>query len=102
MWYVIIAEDIENSLPLRKEHRPAHLARLQALQAEGRVLTAGPNPAIDADDPGVGAVRHACIQVQLIGEFQAVIDVLRLAGYVFGGAVMLDAAAHARGEVLGE
>ena len=52
MWYVIIAEDIENSLPLRKEHRPAHLARLQALQAEGRVLTAGPNPAIDADDPG--------------------------------------------------
>ena len=52
MWYVIIAEDIENSLPLRKEHRPAHLARLQALQAEGRVLTAGPTPAIDADDPG--------------------------------------------------
>ena len=52
MWYVIIAEDIENSLPLRKEHRPAHMARLQALQAEGRVLTAGPNHAIDADDPG--------------------------------------------------
>ena len=52
MWYVIIAEDIENSLPLRKEHRPAHLARLQALQAEAPLLTAGPNPAIDADDPG--------------------------------------------------
>ena len=51
MWYVIIAEDIENSLPLRKAHRPAHLARLQALQAEGRLLTAGPNPAIDAEDP---------------------------------------------------
>lgn len=52
MWYVIIAEDIENSLELRKANRPAHLARLQVLQAEGRVLTAGPNPAIDADDPG--------------------------------------------------
>lgn len=52
MWYVVIAEDIENSLALRKANRPAHLARLQALQAEGRVLTAGPNPAIDADDPG--------------------------------------------------
>lgn len=52
MWYVVIAEDIENSLELRKANRPAHLARLQALQAEGRVLTAGPNPAIDADDPG--------------------------------------------------
>lgn len=41
MWYVIIAEDIENSLPLRKAHRPAHLARLQALQAEGRVRRCG-------------------------------------------------------------
>lgn len=52
MWYVVIAEDIENSLELRKANRPAHLARLQALQAEGRVLTAGPNPAIDSEEPG--------------------------------------------------
>lgn len=51
MWYVIFSEDNANSLPLRKEARPAHLARLQALADEGRLLVAGPNPAIDADDP---------------------------------------------------
>ncbi|MDP5291597.1 YciI family protein [Oceanimonas sp. CHS3-5] len=51
MWYVIFSQDNPNSLPLRKEARPAHLARLQALADEGRLLVAGPNPAIDADDP---------------------------------------------------
>ena len=51
MWYLIYSEDVPNSLPLRKQARPAHLARLQALQEEGRLLTAGPNPTIDADDP---------------------------------------------------
>ncbi|MDX1266355.1 MAG: YciI family protein [Oceanisphaera sp.] len=51
MWYVIFSQDIANSLPLRKEARPAHLARLQALTDEGRLLVAGPNPAIDAEDP---------------------------------------------------
>lgn len=52
MWYVIFAQDKANSLPKRKEARPAHLERLQALADEGRLLVAGPNPAIDADDPG--------------------------------------------------
>ena len=52
MWYLIYSEDVANSLPLRKESRPAHLARLQALNDAGRLLLAGPNPAIDADDPG--------------------------------------------------
>ncbi|WP_429236996.1 YciI family protein [Aeromonas salmonicida] len=51
MWYLIYSEDVPNSLPLRKQVRPAHLARLKALQDEGRLLTAGPNPTIDADDP---------------------------------------------------
>lgn len=51
MLYLIYSEDVPNSLPLRKQARPAHLARLQALQDEGRLLTAGPNPTIDADDP---------------------------------------------------
>lgn len=51
MWYLIYSEDVVNSLPQRKQARPAHLARLQALQDEGRLLTAGPNPAIDAEDP---------------------------------------------------
>ncbi|MDO2949223.1 YciI family protein [Aeromonas simiae] len=52
MWYLIYAEDVPGSLPMRKEARPAHLARLQTLQNEGRLLVAGPNPAIDAEDPG--------------------------------------------------
>lgn len=52
MWYLIYSQDNPASLPLRKAARPAHLARLQALRDEGRLLTAGPNPAIDASDPG--------------------------------------------------
>ncbi|MFM4757966.1 YciI family protein [Aeromonas caviae] len=51
MWYLIYSEDVAGSLPQRKLARPAHLARLQALEDEGRLLTAGPNPAIDAEDP---------------------------------------------------
>lgn len=52
MFYAIISEDIENSAPLRREARPAHLARLEALKEEGRLMLAGPCPAIDSDDPG--------------------------------------------------
>ena len=52
MWYAIISEDVPNSLPLRKEARPAHLERVKLLVNEGRLLMAGPHPAIDADDPG--------------------------------------------------
>jgi len=52
MWYAIISEDVENSLPLRMNAREAHLARLQTLASEGRLLIAGPHPAIDAEDPG--------------------------------------------------
>ncbi|GAA0840828.1 hypothetical protein DET50_1353 [Marinobacter pelagius] len=52
MYYAIISEDIENSLALRQSARPAHLERLQALKAEGRLLVAGPHPAIDTPEPG--------------------------------------------------
>lgn len=52
MYYAIISQDVENSLPLRKEARPAHLARLEELKAQGRLLVAGPHPAIDSEDPG--------------------------------------------------
>ncbi len=52
MFYAIISEDIENSLPLRLKARPAHLERLQQLKYEGRLLLAGPHPAIDSDEPG--------------------------------------------------
>ena len=52
MWYAIISEDTEDSLERRAGAREAHLARLKALAEEGRVLIAGPNPAIDSEDPG--------------------------------------------------
>lgn len=52
MWYVIFSQDIENSLEKRMSVRPKHLERLQALKDEGRLLTAGPMPAIDSDNPG--------------------------------------------------
>ena len=52
MWYLIYSEDVANSLPLRQQARPAHLARLQTLRDNGRLLLAGPNPAIDSEDPG--------------------------------------------------
>ncbi len=52
MYYAIISEDVPNSLPLRKTARPAHLARLQQLHSEKRLLIAGPHPAVDAEDPG--------------------------------------------------
>lgn len=52
MFYAIISEDVPNSLPLRQGARPAHIARLQQLKEQGRLLLAGPHPAIDCDDPG--------------------------------------------------
>lgn len=52
MWYVIEGTDVPDSLPGRLAARPAHLARLDALKQEGRLLLAGPFPAIDAVDPG--------------------------------------------------
>ncbi len=52
MWYVIFSQDVENSLEKRLSVREKHLARLQQLQDEGRLLTAGPMPAIDSDNPG--------------------------------------------------
>lgn len=52
MWYAIVGRDTPDSLDRRMAARPAHLARLQALQDEGRLLLAGPFPAVDAVDPG--------------------------------------------------
>jgi uncharacterized protein YciI len=52
MWYVIYSKDRADSLAARRKARPGHLARLQALLEEGRLLLAGPRPAIDAADPG--------------------------------------------------
>ncbi len=52
MLYALIGEDAPGSLEARMASRPAHLARLEALRDEGRLLAAGPMPAIDSPDPG--------------------------------------------------
>lgn len=52
MYYAIIAEDKPGTLEQRMAARPDHLARLTALRDEGRLLVAGPHPAIDSEDPG--------------------------------------------------
>jgi len=52
MWYTIVAEDMPNSLEKRMQARVEHLARLAALQDAGRLMLAGPFPAIDSNDPG--------------------------------------------------
>ena len=52
MYYAILCEDVENSAPLRKSARPAHLARLQELANAGKLLAAGPHPAVDAGFTG--------------------------------------------------
>ena len=52
MLYAIISQDVEDSLEKRQQARPAHLERLNTLQNEGRLILAGPHPAIDNEDPG--------------------------------------------------
>jgi uncharacterized protein YciI len=52
MFYSIFAYDVKNSLPLRTTARPEHIARLKKLNEQGKLLLAGPNPAIDSNEPG--------------------------------------------------
>lgn len=61
MWYVITGTDVPDSLAKRMAVRPAHVARLQALQDEGRLLLAGPFPAVDAVDPGAAGFTGSLI-----------------------------------------
>jgi uncharacterized protein len=61
MWYAITGLDHPGSLEKRKASRPDHLARLTALQAEGRLSLAGPFPAIDAEDPGAAGFTGSLI-----------------------------------------
>lgn len=52
MLYAIISEDVSNSLERRMAARPDHLARVEALRDEGRLVLAGPHPAVDTENPG--------------------------------------------------
>ncbi|PBD42461.1 hypothetical protein CK247_05455 [Klebsiella pneumoniae] len=67
MLYVIYAEDIADSLEKRLSVRPAHLARLQLLHDEGRLLTAGPMPAVDSNEPGAAGFSGSTV----IAEFES-------------------------------
>lgn len=67
MFYVIYSEDVADSLEKRQSVRPAHLARLQLLQDEGRLLTAGPMPAVDSNDPGAAGFSGSTV----IAEFES-------------------------------
>ncbi|MDP2571550.1 hypothetical protein CW749_25830 [Vibrio sp. vnigr-6D03] len=70
MWYVIFSQDVENSLEKRLSVRERHLARLQTLQDEGRLLTAGPMPAVDSNDPGAAGFTGSTV----IAEFDSLED----------------------------
>jgi len=67
MLYAIISQDVDNSLGKRKETRPAHLERLNALLDEGRLILAGPHPAIDCEDPGEAGFSGSLI----VAEFES-------------------------------
>ncbi len=61
MWYAILALDHPDSLARRQPARPAHLARLEQLRDAGRLLLAGPMPAIDAEDPGPAGFQGSLV-----------------------------------------
>ncbi len=64
MLYAIICEDVPESLPKRLQARPAHLARLQVLQDAGRLVLAGPHPAIDCENPAEAGFTGSLIVAQ--------------------------------------
>lgn len=70
MLYLIVGDDTPNSLEKRLAVRPEHLARLQALQGEGRLLLAGPCPAVDSPDPGPAGFSGSLI----VAEFPTLAD----------------------------
>lgn len=70
MLYAIVATDVANSLEKRLAARPAHLERLNAMKAEGRIVLAGPMPAIDSIDPGTAGFTGSLI----VAEFESFKD----------------------------
>jgi uncharacterized protein YciI len=59
--YAILSQDVENSLEKRKSARPAHIQRLEDLQDQGRLVLAGPHPAIDSNDPGAAGFTGSLV-----------------------------------------
>ncbi|MFC4699018.1 YciI family protein [Glaciecola siphonariae] len=71
MYYMIYSEDKSDSLSRRMAARPEHLARLNILKDEGRLLIAGPNPAIDAEDPGPAGFSGSLVVAEFTSLEQA-------------------------------
>lgn len=76
MLYAIISEDIANSLPLRIKARPVHIERLNTLKEQGRLVLAGPHPAIDSTDPGEAGFTGSLVVAEFadLGSAQAWAD----------------------------
>jgi len=72
MLFAIISEDVPGSLPRRLEARPAHVERLKALQAEGRLVIAGPHPAIESNDPGPAGFTGSLVVAEFASRDAAV------------------------------
>ena len=70
MLYAIISQDVENSLDKRLSVRPKHVERLQDLKEQGRLILAGPHPAIDNNDPGPAGFTGSLI----VAEFESLQD----------------------------
>jgi len=64
MLYVIYSEDVSDSLEKRAAARPAHIERLKALHDQGRVVIAGPTPAIDSEDPGTAGMTGSLVVIE--------------------------------------
>lgn len=75
MWYAILSEDESGSLAKRAPTRPAHLQRLEALKHQGRLLLAGPHPAIDTTAPGPAGFTGSLV----IAEFSSLTEAQRWA-----------------------
>lgn len=71
MLYAIISEDVANSLSQRLAARPAHLERLNDLQQQGRLILAGPHPAIDSEDPGENGFTGSLVVAEFVDLTQA-------------------------------
>ena len=67
MLYAIISQDVENSLAKRKSVRDQHIARLDQLKNQGRLVLAGPHPAVDSPDPGDAGFTGSLI----VAEFES-------------------------------
>lgn len=72
MLYAIICEELPGALEKRLENRPAHVERLKALQAEGRLILAGPHPAIDSGDPGPAGFSGSLIVAEFASREAAI------------------------------